>query len=239
LEKTDIVLIMLNDAEAIQTTLFSDEKIMKKLSKQVIVQMSTIGSTEAVIFDALCKQNNSSYIECPVLGSTPAASGGTLVLLLSAPKEISEREDVKAVLKTMGTINPISCEIGKSAAVKLSLNQIIAMHMSAISLGASIVQEHGIPLDTFWDVLKNSPIHSKYFDFKHDRLQQHNHSNPNFINLHLLKDINLALNEARLVGLDGSGLEGARKLTESAIKLGYGNDDCSALMEAVLQKKKE
>jgi 3-hydroxyisobutyrate dehydrogenase len=59
------------------------------------------------------------------------------------------------------------------------------------------------------------------------------YGSPNFPARHLAKDVELFLAEARSASLGADHLEAVRKLLGSVIKSGLGDEDYSAIYEAV------
>jgi len=214
-----------------------NEDAKKHLKGKIVIQMSTIGSQENIDIGKEVQINGGIYIECPVLGSTPAATSGNLQLLFSGPKIVEEK--LQEILQTLGKIRYIGEEIGKSSVLKLALNQIIAAEMSAISVSMSMVKSKDIPIETFWNIMKDYDMFfCKYFDFKFANLNNRNHSNATFSSANLMKDVELIIDEAKSSNLETSFVEGIQKLVKSAIDNGYSNDDISSIIEGVLKHKK-
>ncbi|MGK7886864.1 MAG: NAD(P)-dependent oxidoreductase, partial [Crocosphaera sp.] len=57
--------------------------------------------------------------------------------------------------------------------------------------------------------------------------------NPNFPSKHLLKDVNLFLNQAEENGLNTEVLQGIRSIIEQTMELGLSDSDYSALFSAI------
>ena len=87
-------------------------------------------------------------------------------------------------------------------------------------------------------IVKNGPFMNPYWDFKAPRMFDRNYSEPNFSNKLLLKDVNLMIEETKRLGIFNSSIEGAQKLVQRALDLGYGEDDLAALYEAALGRRK-
>lgn len=123
--------------------------------------------------------------------------------------------------------------LGSAAAVKLALNQIIASHITALSLALGLVRGSGVPPELFMDILRKSALYAGAFDGKLPRLLDRDFKNPNFPTEMLLKDVDLALSEARDLELDPSALNGIRQVLENAIACGFARDDYSAVYAVV------
>lgn len=62
---------------------------------------------------------------------------------------------------------------------------------------------------------------------------ERNYSNPNFLTKHLLKDVNLFLDESKTLDLMSDSLQGVQRILAKAIELGLADGDYSALYSAI------
>jgi len=140
------------------------------------------------------------------------------------------------LLKNFGSEPLHIGEIGAAAAVKLALNQLIASLTSTFALSLGFVQNQGVEVEKFMQILRQSALYAPTFDKKLQRMLDRNYENPNFPTKHLLKDTNLFLTEAKSEGLNVSSLEGIRQILEIAQNMGLADDDYSALFSAINPK---
>ncbi len=106
--------------------------------------------------------------------------------------------------------------IGSGAATKLALNQLIASLTHAFSLSLRLVQQAGVPVETFMAILRPSALYAPTFDKKLKRMLDGHYSDPNFSTALLRKDLRLFLEEATAAGLQVSGLSGLNTLLENS-----------------------
>lgn len=83
------------------------------------------------------------------------------------------------------------------------------------------------------DILRGSVLYTPTFDKKLARMCDHNFANPNFPAKHLLKDINLFLQQAQADNLNGEAIAGVRTIAEQTIALCLANADYSAIYAAI------
>ena len=126
--------------------------------------------------------------------------------------------------------------VGKAAAVKLALNQLITSLSSAFALSLSFVERQDVDVDLFMEILRNSALYAPTFDKKLQRMRDRNYSNPNFPTKHLLKDTDLFISEAKSIGININSIEGVRQILEIAMK-GFSEADYSSLFSAIAQEK--
>jgi 3-hydroxyisobutyrate dehydrogenase len=227
---SEVVVFMLRDAAAIRG-LIEEAGRLPDLSGKTIVQMSTIGSADSQALLADVRRAGGDYLEAPVLGSTPQAKDGKLLVLVGATPELFER--FHDFLRAFGPEPLRVGEAGQAAALKLAMNQLIAAEAAAFSLSLGLVRRKGIDVDLFMKVLRQSALHAPTFDAKLPRYLAHDYENPNFPTALLLKDLDLVRQEAEAVGLGTTALDGVRAVVEKAVGLGLGGGDYAALYEAI------
>jgi 3-hydroxyisobutyrate dehydrogenase len=227
--KSDCVILMLTNAEAIKKVLLS-EASKQQLSSRTVIQMSTISPQESrEIHDAVVAVGG-EYLEAPVLGSIPQAKAGELQVMVGASEEqFAKWSDF---LENFGSPVLLGA-VGAASSTKLALNQLIAAMSCAFALSLGFVQRQGVDVEQFMSILRQSALYAPTFDKKLPQMLERNFANANFPTKHLLKDTNLFLTEAEAIGLNVSSLEGVRKVLEMAQQLGLAEADYSSLFAAI------
>ncbi|GAB1537712.1 NAD(P)-dependent oxidoreductase [Scytonema sp. NUACC21] len=226
----DCVILMLSNAAAIYSVLLSDRS-WRTVAGRCVIQMGTITPTESrEIRDAVIAAGG-EYIEAPVLGSIPEAKAGNLIVMVGALRQQYQR--YLDLLKNFGPEPVLVGSVGTAAALKLALNQLIASLTTAFSLSLSFVQQQGIDVDLFMEILRNSALYAPTFDKKLQRMLEGNYANPNFPTKHLMKDTDLFISEAKSAGLNVAGIEGVRDILERAMKMSFSNADYSSIFSAI------
>ncbi|MBD1927318.1 NAD(P)-dependent oxidoreductase [Trichocoleus sp. FACHB-90] len=233
IRESECVILMLTNATAIYETLLS-EASRQELKGRTVVQMGTISPSDSKAIASDVVAAGGEYIEAPVLGSIPEAETGKLMVMVGASGE--QFQKWLPLLKNFGSEPLHIGEIGAAAAVKLALNQLIASLTSTFALSLGFVQNQGVEVEKFMQILRQSALYAPTFDKKLQRMLDRNYENPNFPTKHLLKDTNLFLSEAKSEGLNVSSLEGIRQILEIAQNMGLADDDYSALFSAINPK---
>ncbi|MBD1912178.1 MULTISPECIES: NAD(P)-dependent oxidoreductase [unclassified Leptolyngbya] len=233
-QETEAVLLMVSDARAIRSLLFSED-VSGKLSGGTLVQMGTIGPNESRALQTDTEAAGGHYLEAPVLGSIPQVEAGTLQIMVGSTPE--QFETWRSLLQHLGEPQHIG-PVGSAAALKLALNQLIASLTTAFSQSLAFVQEQGVDVETFMGILRESALYASTFDKKLDRMLNRDFANPNFPTRHMLKDVRLFLAEAQAAGVRVDSLEGIRQILEDACAQAELVDaDYSALFAAVYPQK--
>ena len=102
-------------------------------------------------------------------------------------------------------------------------------------LSLRLVQQAGVPVETFMAILRNSALYAPTFDKKLQRMLDGHYSDPNFSTALLRKDLRLFLEEATAAGLQVSGLGGLDDLLEQSSGGELDGLDYCSLHELTLQ----
>jgi len=231
LRGAELVVTMLADAPAIEQTLFT-RKVQAALAADLtLIEMGTISPKQSLGFKKKWEKAGGRYLEAPVLGSTPQAKEGTLVVMVGSSKDQYERW--LPILERFSPDPLYVGPVGKATALKLALNQLIASLQTAFSFSLGLVRRNGIDPDLFMKILRTSSLFAPTFDQKLPRYLRRDFSDPHFPTRHLLKDVRLILDEGKAAGLTTAALEGVREILEMAVARGLGDADYSSLYEAV------
>jgi 3-hydroxyisobutyrate dehydrogenase len=230
LRQADCVVLMLADAPAIREVIFS-EAARRELSSSTVIQMGTIGPSESQDFEREVNAAGGDYVEAPVLGSIPQAETGSLIVIVGASRE--QFEQWSPLFQCFGPNPYLIGPVGKAAALKLALNQLIVSLTGGFALSLAMVQHEGLSVDQFMEILRGSALHAPTFEKKLPQMLSGDYENPNFPTRHLLKDVDLILDTAQEMGLDASGLRGMRTVLEKTITRGLADADYSALFDTI------
>lgn len=223
------VILVLAEIKAIEKVLFGEEKI--NFAGKTVIQMGTIAPQESMALMRRVNNSGGEYLECPVLGSRGEAAEGSLILMVGATKR--QFRTWQGFLKVFGPQPRHIGDVGKAAAMKLALNQLIASHAAGFSLSLGIIEKSGVSVETFMDVLNKSPLCAKMFDKKLGNWLSRDYDHPNFPVKHLLKDVGLIIREAKALGLSTDVIEGIDRVLQKTVDKGLGEKDYSALFNVV------
>ena len=225
-----LTLTMLADVSALQSTLFPPGEALD-LTHRTILQMGTIAPAESRALAQQVAAAGGAYLEAPVLGSIPQVKAGELIVMVGATP--AQFEQWQPVLRCLGPEPLLVGPVGAGAALKLAMNQLIGTLTTAFSMSLAFVQQEGLAVEPFMDVVRQSALYAPTFDKKLTRMCDRNFANPNFPTRHLLKDMRLFAQAAQADGIDTRTAEAVAQVVERAIALGLAEADYSALFAAV------
>lgn len=227
---SEVVITLLKDAPAIEEVVMS-QPCLDRLEGRTVVQMGTISPQESRAFEPRIRGVGGTYLDAPVLGSTPQAKQGELWIMVSG--ERSDFENWLPLLRDLGPEPLFLGPVGRSATLKLALNQLLVSLVASFSVSLGMVLRGDVPLDDFLTVVRESDLHSPQFDKKLPRMLSRDFSDPHFPVSHMLKDVDLALEVAQGLGLGADTLLGVRAIVERALDMGFVGVDYSAIYNAV------
>jgi 3-hydroxyisobutyrate dehydrogenase len=227
----DIVLLLLADAPAIESTLFGPA-VEPVLADRVIVQMGTIAPAESRALAERVASARGHYLEAPVLGSLPEAREGKLIVMAGGDERLYQR--CHPVFEALSEAPQRIGDIGQAAALKLGLNQLIAGLTASFALSLGLVRKAGLDVEQFMGVLRQSALYAPTFDKKLPKYLSHDYTSANFPLKHLLKDVRLIAGVMADAGIDTGTLDAIAAAAQRGIEGGLGDADYSVLYEALV-----
>ncbi len=223
------IILMVSDAAAINSLLQLDTE--KDLQGKYILQMATISPSQSKDIGETISSCGGSYLEAPVLGSIPEAKTGTLIIMAGGSKDLFEK--VLPTLQVLGTAPRYIGETGSAAALKLSMNQLIAALTAGFSLSLGYAMKNGVDADVFMDTVRDSALYAKTYDKKLQKYLERDFGTANFSTRHLLKDIRLFIDDAKAAGLNTDALEGIERITSMTVENGMDLMDYSSIYQQI------
>ena len=199
------------------------------LNGSTVIPMGTMGVTESRKLAAEVLQKNGKYLEAPVLGSKPQALSGSLLVMAGGDADVFEQQ--LDLLRHLSQQPKLVGPVGSGAATKLALNQLIASLTHSFSLSLRLIQQAGVPVETFMEILRPSALYAPTFDKKLERMLQGHYEDPNFSTALLRKDLELFLQETSAAGVQDLGLQGLAQLLNQANGTQLDDQDYCALHE--------
>lgn len=223
-----VLITVLSDGAATTSVI----RAVGKMKGSTVIPMGTMGVVESRKLSLHVTQQGGNYLEAPVLGSRPQALSGTLLVMAGGENNIFEQQ--QGLLSHLAEKPIYVGPAGSGAATKLALNQMIASLTHSFSLSLRLIQQSGVPVETFMKILRPSALYAPTFDKKLQRMLDNHYSDPNFSTAMLRKDLQLFLEETTAAGIQNSGLHGLATLLEDARGGELDNQDYCALHELTM-----
>jgi 3-hydroxyisobutyrate dehydrogenase-like beta-hydroxyacid dehydrogenase len=193
----------------------------------VVADASTISPSESRKISTALKAKAVDFLDVPCTGSTPGAEGGTLTFMIGGDEKVYEK--VKPYFEPMGKRLYYCGGPGMGLQAKLTQNLILSNILQAFNEGMVLSTKGGIDPKLMLDILDNSAAKSGLINYKAPFVFRRDFK-ANFSTKWMDKDIGLALESGKELGvpLPLTGLN--RQLFQAAVAAGYADDDmCSTI----------
>jgi hypothetical protein len=195
------------------------------------VDLSTVGSQMAVRIHDILEKRGIAQVDSPVSGGVGGAEKGTLAVMASGPK--ADFEAVKPALAVIGKVFFIGTKPGSGQTMKLANNFLSATAMVATSEAVVMGVKAGLDPKVMIDVINagsglNTASRDKFprsvlprsFDF-------------GFATGLMVKDVRLALEEMKSMGLKMEVAEAVGRLWEVVIRDEGAESDFTAAIKPI------
>jgi 2-hydroxy-3-oxopropionate reductase len=232
-ERADIVILMVPDTPDVEHALFSEAGVAAGLTKgKVVVDMSSISPVETKLFAQRIEAIGADYLDAPVSGGDVGARNATLSIMVGGKAEVFER--VKPVFELLGKNITLVGASGAGQTCKVANQIVVALTINAVAEGLLFAAKAGADPAKVRQALMGGLATSRILEVHGDRMIKRTFD-PGFrIALHQ-KDLNLALNAARSLGLALPATAQAQQLFSACVAQGGAGWDHSALVRALEQ----
>lgn len=229
--EADLVMYSLSNDEAVEEVVFAAEGILSGIKEgQVAVDMSTVRPAMSLREHKAYTKRGVDFLDAPVFGSKSEAVEARLWIMAAGDKAIYEK--VKPVLEHLGQTVHYFGKNGNAAAMKLVGNLIVALEMEALAEGLLLAQRAGLDLDTVMEIVKVADFRSPLLVSNGQNILKRDFS-PNFALKLMLKDAGLIERFAEDLESPIPALQVVTENLESAVRLGFGRENASALIKAL------
>ena len=231
-EGADVVVTMLADAAAAEAVLRGDDGIFAGLEPgAVVVDMSTIGPVAARALADEAGSRGIHFLDAPVSGSVSSAEQAALVAMVGGEPEAFER--ARPVLAAMTKAQFHLGPAGAGAAMKLAVNSVIAVTNESIAEALVFAERSGIERPAAYEVLASGAVASPFVLYKRNAFLNPDSEPVAFTTTLMRKDVRLALEVARSLGVRLAAAEAAGEVLERACAAGYGDADFSRVADVI------
>ena len=230
-KRADIVFLMLPDTPDVEKVLFGEQGVAAGLEKgKTVVDCSSIDPIMTRSFAARIKSLGCDYADAPVSGGQVGAKAASLTIMVGADAQVFDR--INPLLMLMGKNITLVGGVGDGQVCKVANQIIVALNIAAVSEALVFASKAGADPAKVRQALMGGFAASRILEVHGERMIKRTFA-PGFrIELHQ-KDLNLALQGARALGVALPQTAGAAQLMQSCSALGHGQLDHSALVTAL------
>lgn len=231
--RSDVIITMVSDPAAVRDVVTAKSGgFLGALSPgKTYIDMTTVSPEASREIARMVRDTGADYLEAPVLGSRKPATEGTLVILTGGDAGLSRR--MEPLLLAMGSRVIHMGDTGMAAHMKLIINQIMGTILCVFAEGALVGMEAGLSAEKILAVLQDSVVACPAIQLKGPDMLGERVFTPNFPLKHAHKDLRLAVETAKAMGIPTPVTKAACDLFGAARDKGFGDRDISAVVRAL------
>ncbi len=228
---SDIVFLMLPDTPDVERVLFGAHGVAAGLKPgSLVVDMSSISPMATKDYAARIQALGSDYLDAPVSGGEVGAKAASLTIMVGGSEAAFARAE--PLLKLMGKNITHVGGSGDGQTTKVANQIIVALNIAAVAEALVFAAKAGADPAKVRQALMGGFASSRILEVHGERMIKRTF-NPGFrIGLHQ-KDLNLALQGAKALGVALPGTANAAQLMQVCAANGLAEADHSALVKAL------
>ena len=230
-EGASVVLSMVTDSEALRDVALRPDGILAGLAEDAVwAEMSTVSPTVTRMLGERVAEKGAALLDAPVSGSTVTIAQGQLSFIVGGDAAALER--IRPYLLAIGpTITHVGA-LGLAVTMKIAVNLSIGVQMLAFSESVLLAEKSGIPREKAVEAILKGVTASPMLKYRGPFVLDM--PDEALFNVVLMqKDMRLALEQGRAVGvpLPATGL--VHELLTGARGLGLAEKDFAAVFDVL------
>jgi 3-hydroxyisobutyrate dehydrogenase-like beta-hydroxyacid dehydrogenase len=229
----DVVFTMVSDDGALRAVMGGADGVLAGLRRgAVFVEMSTVSPEVTREIGALVAARGATMLDAPVSGSTVSVEQGVASVQVGGDAAALER--VRPYLVTMGPngvthVGPL----GIAKAMKVATNLGVAVQILAFCEAVALAEKSGVPRETAVDALMRSVIASPLVKYRGPYVIGKMAAHVAFPVPMIQKDLQLALDQARAVGVPLPLTAITQEWLSKARAMGLGEHDFAVVFDVL------
>lgn len=235
-QNADIIFMMVPDTPNVEAVLFGEHGVAAALKaagqglRKIVVDMSSISPIATKSFAQKINALGADYIDAPVSGGEVGAKAASLTIMCGGPE--AAFDTVRPLLEKMGKNITLVGGNGDGQTTKVANQIIVALNIAAVGEALLFASKAGADPAKVRQALMGGFASSRILEVHGERMIKRTFD-PGFrIRLHQ-KDLNLALQGARELGVSLPQTAGAAQLMQACAANGMADQDHSALVRAL------
>jgi 3-hydroxyisobutyrate dehydrogenase-like beta-hydroxyacid dehydrogenase len=227
-QAAEVTFSMVSDAQALHAVADGPDGTLAGLEPgRVYVEMSTVGPLAIEELAARVAATGADLLDAPVVGTVATLEQGKLdLIMLGGEPAVCER--VRPFLDELGRTVVRVGGTGKAMLLKTGVNLSLPVQLAALAEGLLLAEKAGIPRELALEAMRASPTTSRAtanrFPFLAELPEE-----PWFDVRMMQKDLELALERGRALGVPMTMTAAANQLLTACRGLGYEKEDFAAL----------
>lgn len=230
-EASDVVFSMLGYPEEVEEVMLGEKGVRDSLKEGgVVVDMTTSSPDLAIRIAHEMEKKNSFALDAPVSGGDVGANNASLAIMCGGHRPAFDQ--VLPILEILGNRIEWFGEAGCGQRVKMANQILIASTMVGTVESLLYAQRSSLDLNRVIDLIGQGAAGCWSLNQLGPRMVRGDWA-PGFYIKHFIKDMGIAIEDAKRMGLDLKGLELALSFYELAKKENYLEDGTQALFKVL------
>lgn len=224
----DVIFTMVGYPQDVAQVVLGDEGVLQGAKEgAIIVEMTTSEPTLAKQLYKEAKQQGVAVLDAPVSGGDLGAQNGTLSIMIGGDEAVFNQ--VQPLLAVFCSTIVYQGMAGAGQHAKMCNQIAIASNMIGVCEAISYAERAGLTIDTVLASISTGAAGSWSLSHLAPRMAQKDYD-PGFYIKHMVKDLGIALQEAKQMNLTLPGLEMANEMYQKLVAQGYGDNGTQALI---------
>ena len=230
-KRANIIIVMVPNTPHVEEVLFGADGVAAGLTPgKIVIDMSSISPMATKEFARKINKRQCDYLDAPVSGGEVGARAATLTIMVGGAQEAFDR--ARPLFELMGKNITLVGGNGDGQTTKVANQIIVALNIQAVAEALLFASKAGADPARVRQALMGGFAASRILEVHGERMVKRTFA-PGFrIELHQ-KDLNLALQGAKSLGLALPNTASAQELMNSCAAHGMAQLDHSALCQAI------
>ena len=230
-EETEIIIIMVPDTPQVEEVLFSETGVAAGLSTgKLVIDMSSISPIDTKIFAQKINEKGCGYLDAPVSGGEVGAKAASLTIMVGGSEE--DFNLAIPIFELMGSNITLVGQNGVGQITKVANQIVVALTIEAVGEALVFASKAGADPSKVRQALMGGLAQSRILEVHGERMIKRTFD-PGFrIELHQ-KDLNLALQGAKSLGVSLPNTSSTQELFNACTAHGDSGLDHSGLVKAL------
>lgn len=226
---SDIIFTMVGFPSDVEAIYFGEQGIFSsELKGKILVDLTTSTPTLAEKISLKAQELGAEALDAPVSGGDLGAKNGTLTIMVGG--DLATYNQVLPIFHLFGKTFTLHGAAGKGQHTKMANQIMIAGTMTGMTEMLVYANQAGLDLEKVIGTLSGgSAANWSLSNYSH-RILKRDYS-PGFFVKHFIKDLRIALDEAKNMELDLPATKRATELYETLASKGFENDGTQALIK--------
>lgn len=195
-----------------------------------VINFSTCDPDRMAALAERCEARGLEFLETPLSGSSGQVERGEAVCLVGGSRAALERSC--DIIEAVAAKHYFMGAVGNGGKAKLATNLILGLNRAALAEGFAYAERVGLPLDAFFEEVRNSAAYSQVMDIKGAKMIAREYSAQGKI-VQSAKDFGLILQTAEAAGQRLPFAALYAEMMAGCIAAGEGDWDNAAIVENV------